>query len=75
MYRWLILSLIAYLIAHWTYLSTQLPNLPDWREAAQVARTSFLPQILVSLLLLEIERLIPLARSYGFDIHIFRCKI
>lgn len=75
MYRWLILSLIAYLIAHWTYLSTQLPNLPDWGEAAQAARTSFLPKILVSLLLLEIERLISLTRSYGFDIHIFRCKI
>ena len=75
MYRWLILSLTAYLIAHWTYLLTQFPNLPDWGEAAQTALESFLPQIVVSLLLLHIERLIPVARSCGFDIHFSRCKI
>lgn len=59
----------------WTYLSTQLPNLLDWGEAAQTALECFFPQILVSLLLLNIERLIPLARSRGFDIQISRCKI
>ena len=75
MYRWLILSLTAYLIAHWTYLLTQFPRLPDWGEAAQIALESFFPQIVVSLLLLDIERLIPLARSRGFDINISRCKI
>lgn len=75
MYRWLILSLTAYLITHWTYLLTQLPNLPDWGEAAQTARESFFPQVAVSLLLLDIERLIPIARSCGFDINMSRCKI
>jgi len=74
-YRWLVLSLIAYILAHWAYLSTQLPDLPDWGEAAQTAREFIFPQILVSLLLLNIEHLIPLARSYGFNIHISRCKI
>lgn len=74
-YRWLVLSLIAYLLAHWAYLSTQLPDLPDWGEAAQIAREFIFPQILVSLLLLNIEHLIPLARSYGFYIHVSRCKI
>ena len=75
MYRFFILSLTAYLIAHWTYLLTQFPNLPDWGEAAQTALESFLPQIVVSLLLLHIERLIPVARSCGFNIHFSRCKI
>jgi GGDEF domain-containing protein len=75
MYRWLIISLIAYLIAHSTYLLTQLPNLPDWGEAAQTALESIFPQIVVSLLLLDIERFTTLARSYGFDIHVSRCKI
>lgn len=75
MYRWLILSLITDLIAHWTYLSTQLSHLPDWGEAAPPALEYFFPQILVSVLLLDIERLIPLARSHGFDIKISRCKI
>lgn len=75
MYRWLILSLTAYLIAHWTCLLTQPYPLPDWGEAAQTALESIFPQIVVSLLLLEIERLVPLARSFGFDIHISRCKM
>ncbi len=75
MYRWLILSLTAYLLAHWAYLQTQLPLPPDWGEAAQTARESIFPKIVVSLLLLDIERLILLARSYGFDIHISRCKM
>lgn len=75
MYRWLILSLAAYLIAHWTYLETQLPLPPDWGQAAQTALELIFPQIVVSHMLLNIERLLPLARSCGFDIHISRCKI
>lgn len=75
MYRWLILSLTAYLIAHWAYLSTQLPLPPNWGEAAQTTLELIFPKIVVSLLLLNIKRLIPLARSCGFDIHISRCKI
>lgn len=75
MYRWLILSFTAYLIAHWTYLSMQSADIPDWGEAARNALESFFPQIVVSLLLLDIERLISLVRSCGFDIHFSRCKI
>jgi hypothetical protein len=74
-YRCLVLSLIAYILAHWAYLSTQLPDLPDWGEAAQTALEFIFPQILVFLFLLDIEHLMPLVRSYGFDIHISRCKI
>lgn len=74
-YRWLVLSLIAYILAHWAYLSTQLHGLPDWGEAAQTAREFIFPQLLVSLLLLDIEQMIPLARSHGLDIHVSRCKI
>jgi hypothetical protein len=74
-YRWLILSLIAYILAHWAYLSTNFTDLPNWGQAAQTALEYILPQILVSLLLLHIQQMIPLARSHGFDIHISRCKI
>ncbi len=75
MYRWLILSLAAYLIAHWTYLHFQSPLPPDWGQAAQTALESIFPQMVVYLLLLHIERLTPLARSHGFDIQISRCKM
>ena len=62
-------------LKNWTYLLTQFPHLPDWGEAAQTALEHFFPQIVVSLLLLDIKRLIHLARSCGFDINISRCKI
>ncbi|NMG10429.1 hypothetical protein [Brasilonema sp. UFV-L1] len=75
MLRLLILSLTAYLIAHWTYLHIQSASPPDWGQAARTALESIFPKIVVSLLLLDIERLAPLARSCGFDIHISRCKM
>jgi len=73
-YRWLVLSLIAYQLAHWAYLSTSPSALPDWGKAAQLALETFLPQLVLLLLLLEIRRLQPLARTQGFDIQIC-CKI
>jgi hypothetical protein len=74
-FRWLVLSLIAYLLAHWAYLSTGGDTLPDWGESAQLALETFFPQLVLLLLLIEIQRLQPLARSHGFDIQVSRCKI
>ena len=74
-YRWLVLSLIAYILAHWAYLSSATTDLPDWGQAAQIAFQAIFPQLLVFLILLDIERISPLALSYGIDIHISRCKI
>ncbi len=45
-YLWLVLSLIAYILAQWVYLSfaeraqrafATTTNLPNWQEAAQIA--------------------------------------
>jgi len=74
-YRWLILSMTAYLLAYWAYLSSCLPDSLDWGEAAFLALFTFLPHLILSLLLLDIERLRPLALSHGIDITISRCKI
>jgi hypothetical protein len=65
----------AYLIAHWSYLEIKFSSVPDWGQAAQTALVSIFPEIVVSLLLLDIEHLAPIALSQGFDIHISRCKI
>ena len=73
--RWLVLSLIAYLLAHWAYLSTNTTDLPDWGQAALLALEVFLPQLVLFLLLLEIERLLPLCCTQGIDIQITRCKM
>ncbi|MEH2172294.1 hypothetical protein [Nostoc sp.] len=74
-YRWLVLSITAYLLAYWTYLSSCLPDSLDWGQAAFLALSTFLPHLVLSLLLLDIERLRPLALSHGIDITISRCKI
>jgi len=74
-FRWLVLSLIAYLLTHWTYLSTGGDTLPDWGESAQLALETFFPQLVLLLLLIQIQRLQPLARSHGLDIQVSRCKI
>jgi len=54
MYRWLILCLTAYLIAHWTYLHIQTVSPPDWGQAAQTALELIFCKIVVSLILLKI---------------------
>jgi len=74
-YRWLLLSLVAYLLGHWAYLSTNTADLPDWGQAAFLALQAFLPQLVLFLLLLEIERLRPLCCTQGIDIQITRCKM
>jgi hypothetical protein len=74
-YRWLILSLIAYILAHWAYLSSGTTDLPDWGQAAQLALQAILPQLLMFLFLLELERMRPLALSHGIYIQVSRCKI
>ncbi|QIR39428.1 transposase [Tolypothrix sp. PCC 7910] len=76
-YRWLILSLISYILAHWAYLSTTVAstNLPNWGQAAEIAFQAIFPQLVLLFLLQDIERLRNLALSHGIDIQVYRCKI
>lgn len=76
-YRWLVLSLISYVLAHWAYLSTASASdtLPDWGEAAEIAFQTVFPHLVVLLLLQHIERLRELTLSQGINIQISRCKI
>ena len=64
-YRWLVLSLIAFILAHWAYLSTNPLELPDWGACAYLALQTLLPEVVVSLLLLEVERTRPLLKAFG----------
>jgi hypothetical protein len=74
-YRWFVLSLIAYILAHWAYLSIATTDLPNWGIAAHIAFQTIFPQLLLCCFLLDIERMRPIALSHGIDIQIFRCKI
>jgi hypothetical protein len=74
-YRWLVLSLTAYLLAHWVHLHSGGGALPNWGEAAQKALELLLPLMVLLPLLTEIQRLRPLAKSYGLDINLTWCKM
>jgi hypothetical protein len=74
-YRWLILSLTAYLLAYWAHLNSGRGALPDWGEAAQSALELLLPLMALLPILAEIQRLQPLAKHYGIDINVTWCKI
>jgi hypothetical protein len=74
-YRWLLLSAIAYLLAHWSYLSTGSVALPNWGESAQLALDRLLPQLVILLFFKELERVTPLLCQQGWDVQIIRCKI
>lgn len=74
-YRWLVLSLTAYLLAHWVHLHSGGGALPDWSEAAQKALELLLPLMALLPLLAEIQRLRHDAKRYGLDINVDWCKM
>jgi hypothetical protein len=74
-YRYLLLSLIAYLLAHWGHLSQGRQGLPRWAEAARAILEEVLPQTVVEGLLMEIEERGALLRRHGIEVQVDRCKI
>lgn len=66
-YRWLILSLIAYLLAHWVDLWAW-PSVLDWKATARLTLEKLLPSVLWAQLLKQIRRNADIAAQYGFDI-------
>ena len=67
-YRWLVLSFIAYFLAYLAYLGSGANTLPNWGEAARLARETLLPSLVVLGLLININSSQSLARNQGFDI-------
>lgn len=74
-YRYLVLSLVAYLMAHWGYLSQECAGLPRWGEAARTILEEVLAETVIEDLLVEIEERGALLRSHGIEIRVGRCKI
>ena len=66
-YRWLLLSLIAYLLAHWLDRWSLSPIL-DWKKAAQLALKLLLPTVLWKQLLIRIRTQADITAQYGFEI-------
>jgi hypothetical protein len=66
-YRWLMLSLIAYLIVHWIN-PWSLPPILDWKAASDLALSVLFPSVLWFQLLKLISTRSEIAASYGFEI-------
>lgn len=66
-YRWLILSLIAYLLAHWVD-QWSLPPVLEWKTASRLALETLLLSIVWFQLLKQIQRSTDIAAQYGVEI-------
>ncbi len=69
-YRFILLSIIVYLLAHWAYLESGAKTLPDWGESAAIACKVLLPKLLLLNLIIEINQAKQLARKHGLDLSI-----
>jgi hypothetical protein len=66
-YRWLILSLIAYLLVHWIDRWALSPVL-DWKAASDLALSILFSSIVWLKLLRQITIHADIARKHGFEI-------
>ncbi len=66
-YRWLLLALIAYLLAHWIDQWAWPPVL-NWKETCRLAREKLLPKLVWQQLLNIIDKHNHIAALMGFDI-------
>ena len=74
-YRWLILSVVSYLLSYWVYLHLGDYDNLDWFDSAQQALILLLPHILLLSLLNQLETVRPWLNELGFDFSLIRCKI
>lgn len=66
-YRWLLLSLIAYLLAHWIDQWSYPPVL-DWQITSRLALETLLPAVVWFQFLKQIRISADIAAHYGFEI-------
>lgn len=67
-YRFLVLSMVAYLLAHWAHLWSGGGCLPDWGKVSRLAVEALFPALVLLLVLLDMKRLRYLARTQGLDL-------
>ena len=67
LYRWLVLSLVAFVLAHWTHCWARTQRL-DWKAAGELAQAILLPQVIWKDLLHQIKINWDIAMQHGFEI-------
>lgn len=65
--RYLVLSLIAYLLAHWGHLSQERASLPRWGAALMILE-EILAETVIEGPLMEIEERDALLRSHSIEV-------
>lgn len=66
-YRWLILSLIAYVLAHWIDQWAWFPVL-DWKAISELTRHKLFPSVVWSQLLKQVKNMTDIAVQFGIEI-------
>ena len=67
LYRWLVLSLVAFVLAHWIDRWARWQRL-DWRAVSELAQAVLLPQVVWRNLLHQIRSNEDIAMQHGFEI-------
>lgn len=73
--RYLVMSLMGYLLAHWGHLGQGREGLPRWGAAARTILEEALAETVIEGLLKEIEERSALLRRHGIEVRVDRCKI
>lgn len=68
-YRWLMLSLIAYVLAHWIDQWAWFPVL-DWKATSELTRQKLFPSVVWSQLLKQINNTTDIAAQFGVEIRL-----
>ena len=64
--RFLLLALLAFVLAYWTALESALDLIElDWGQAARLARDDLVPEVLARDALRELRRVKPILESRG----------
>ena len=66
-FRWLILSLLTYLLAHWVHRWSS-PTVLRWKATSRLALDSLLPSLVGLKLLRQIRDQAEIAARYGIEI-------
>jgi hypothetical protein len=74
-YRYLTLSFMACLLAHWGHLVEGREGPPRWTRAAKTILEEAMSEAVVEGLLREIEERGALLRRHGIEVRVDRCKI
>jgi hypothetical protein len=71
-YRWLVLCMISFVLAHWSLLSqTQgKSSLPDWGKAASLALNNLCPAVKILQVLKTVQSSQTLFASFGFELRL-----